>query len=86
MIKTYDVECKECGNIEEQWVENNEEFEPCSLCGGEVKRTYSSFHFKLLYDNKKDTVGWSFNNYETSKYYDEVNAERKKGKDVEPLR
>jgi len=85
MIKIYDVKCQECGNIEEQWVETNEDFKPCSKCGSEVKRIYSSFHFKLLYDNKKDTVGWSFNNYERSKYWDDVKSEREKGKDVKPM-
>lgn len=86
MIKTYDVECEHCGNVEEQWIEDKEEFKPCSKCNGRVKRTYSSFHFKLLYDNKKDSVGWSFNNYESSRYWDDVKSEREKGKDVKPMK
>ncbi len=86
MIKTYDVECKECGNIEEQWIENKEEFTPCGKCGGEVKRIYSKFHFKLLYDPKKDTVGWACHGYNRSRYWDDVKSEREKGKDVGPIK
>ena len=85
MLKYYDVKCTKCNCIEEQLVESGEKFEPCRNCGGEVKRAYTSFNFKLLYDPKKDRVGWSFNDYGESHYWDEVKAEREKGKDVKPI-
>ena len=87
MLKIYDVRCEECGKIQEQWIDTDDEqlfFNDCDECGGETIRIYSTFNFKLKYDNKKDTVGWSFNNYEKSRYWDDVNAERAKGRDVKP--
>ena len=85
MIKAYDVICKECENIEEQWINTGEEFEKCSKCGGEMKRLYTNFNFKLKYDPKKDSVGWSFNNYERSKYWDEMKQARSEGRAVRPI-
>ena len=87
MYKVYDVECEECGKIQEQWIDSSDDklfFDDCEDCGGKTKRIFSKFSFKLLYDNKKDTVGWSFNNYERSRYWDDVKKEREKGKDVIP--
>lgn len=84
MLKYYDVKCTECGNIEEQLISNGNKFYKCSKCGGEVKRVFTTFNYKLVYNNKKDICGWSFNNYDRSRYWDEVKSERAKGRDVKP--
>lgn len=84
MLKIYDVKCDKCGKECEIWIDSKNDMPNCSECGGQVYRIYSTFNFKLKYDNKKDTVGWSFNNYEKSRYWDDVNAERAKGRDVKP--
>ena len=84
MLRYYDVKCKSCGEISEQFIDTKEGFDKCK-CGGDVERIYSKFTFKLLYDNKKDTVGWSYNNYERSRYWDDIKKERAKGRDVRPI-
>jgi len=83
MFRIYDVQCEKCGFVEEQFIED-EKFEPCSKCKGKVKRIYSTFNFKLEYNNKKDTVGWSSSGYSTSKYWDEINKAKSEGKNVRP--
>ena len=86
MLKAYDVECKECGKVEEQFIDHREEsFEPCSECGCEMKRIFDSCNFKLLYDPKKDRVGWAFNNYGESQYWRDFRKARyEEGRDVRP--
>ena len=49
MLKAYDVECKECGKVEEQFIDHREEsFEPCSECGCKMKRIFNSCNFSLI--------------------------------------
>lgn len=83
MFKIYDVRCEKCGLISEQWVETGKRFEKCP-CGGELERIFSSFNFKLLYNPKKDKVGWANSGYAESRYYDDYKAEKEKGNDVRP--
>lgn len=81
MIILYDTECKKCGNIEEQYIENGS-FLPCSKCGGEIRRIFSKFNFKLIYNNKTDVCAWGDNNYETSQYWSKVKEARERGEKV----
>lgn len=86
MLKIYDVICEDCGKIQEQWIDTNkqDDFDNCKFCGGKTKRTFTSFNFKLIYNNQKDSCGWAYNNYASSRYWDDVNKERSKGKNVRP--
>lgn len=85
MLKYYDVKCESCNCVEEQLVEDGESFGPCKNCGGNVSRVFTTFNYKLLFDPKKDSVGWACHGYERSRYWDEVKQERSKGKDVRPV-
>jgi len=77
MLKIIDVKCEKCGHESEQWIKN-EVFQPCEKCGEKVK--------KLLYNNQTDSCGWSDSGYASSRYWDKVNEERSKGKNVEPTK
>lgn len=68
MLKIYDTECKECGQIIEQAVENGEQFSDCPICGGEMVKIFTTMNFKLVYDNKKDICSWGDWGYQTSQY------------------
>lgn len=83
----YDYKCEECSYVEEK-LEFGDEIDKdhfCPKCNGKMIRLPpTKMSFELKYDNKKDVCGWGFNNYETSRYWDDVNKERAKGKDVKP--
>lgn len=65
----YDVKCNKCGKeLEDVWLKMNEKPSNCE-CGGEMVRMCNCSHFKLLYDNKKDTVGWGYDGYASSRYW-----------------
>lgn len=85
MLKIYDTECKECGQIIEQLLEAEEDPKDCPVCQGETQRIFSKMNFKLIYDNKTQMCGWSHNNYAHNCYWDEVKEERRKGKKVKGL-
>lgn len=90
MLKAYDMKCEECDFVKEFLIESKNgaivgNTPLCEKCGGTTKRIYSKFNFKLTYDNKKDTCGWSFNNYESSHYWDDLKKQRQEGKDVKPI-
>ena len=40
----YDYQCTTCGNIEEHYVEPQEQIMPCGKCGAEATRIFSSGH------------------------------------------
>ena len=91
MLKLYDIQCQNCGNIEEVLVETKNgsiinKLPKCEKCNGPCKRIFSSFNFKLIYDNKTQSCGWGNNGYASNKYWDDVNAQRKQGKDVKPIK
>lgn len=78
MIKIYDVECKNCGNIEEVFCE---EIPNCPICGRKRRRIFTTMNFKLIYNNKKDICGWNDSGYASSQYWSRVKqAEDKTGK------
>jgi predicted nucleic acid-binding Zn ribbon protein len=54
MLRVYDVECRKCGHIEEQYTEDDTDFTDCEKCGGVMNRIYTKFNYKLIYNNKTD--------------------------------
>lgn len=87
MLIAYDFECENCKQVIEQFVDSEEKNKSitCPICGEDMHRVFSSMNFKLNYDPKKDMVGWSFNNYNRSCYWDEIKKAKKEGKkDVVP--
>lgn len=83
MYKYYDVQCEDCGNEFEVFIGDDEEVPICPhCCGSNIKRLYTTFNYKLLYDNKRHICGWSDNNYETSQYYRKVKEARARGENV----
>lgn len=81
MLKYYDTECKRCGTIKEILVDN-EKMPVCEECGGELKRLFTTFNFKLVYNNKTDCCAWGDNNYESSQYYRKIKEARAQGLDA----
>ena len=85
MLKCFDFRCIECGHIEEQlYDENDEGIQPCSKCGGDVEKLMSKMSFKLTYNPATDRVGWAYDGYATSQYWSEFNAAKERGEDVVP--
>lgn len=82
MFKIYDTECTSCGEIIEQTIEDNEEIGNCPICGGDMKRIFTTMNFKLLYNNKTDVCGWAAHGYEESQYYKNVKEARARGENV----
>lgn len=82
MLRIYDCECQSCGRIEEQLAEDTKELTPCSNCGHEMKRIFTSFNFRLKYDNKTDMCGWGVHGYERSAYWDNVKKARETDKNI----
>lgn len=75
-MRSYDVKCNSCGHEDEQFIGDKEEFEPCSQCGGEVRRIFSKMTFKLIDNPKTQMVGWSHNSYAHNCYWDEFKEKR----------
>lgn len=88
-IPVYEYKCEECRKIIER-IEFGDEIDtphPCPECGKEMERCFpSKMTFKLISNNKTDVCGWSHDGYQTNRYWDDVNKERAKGKDVEPMK
>lgn len=84
MYKLYDTECKECGQVIEQLLDDKENPEDCPVCQGKMERIFTKMHFKLIYDNKTQMCGWSHNNYAHNCYWDEYRKAKAEGKDVRP--
>jgi putative FmdB family regulatory protein len=57
MLKSYDTECKECGQIVEQFLEDEESLNPCPICGNDMRRIFTTMNFKLIYDPKTQMCG-----------------------------
>lgn len=67
----YDLYCKTCGaEYTDIFAKVDEEIR-CKKCNDGLTRIVNCKSFKLLYDPKKDRVGWSFNDYERSQYWDQ---------------
>lgn len=80
----HDVQCKICGKIQEDiWLKVNED--PPICCSAVMQKIVNCSHFTLKYDNKKDSCGWSFNDYEHSRYWDDVKRARDRGEKVKAI-
>jgi len=76
----YDLYCKYCDYEKEDVILKIDEFNgDCPVCNYPLDRVANTKSFKLLYDNKKDSVDWDGNR---SAYYDEYNRQKAEGKDV----
>ena len=82
MLKYFDVQCSGCSEIKEVLLDDGDPMPVCDECGSEMKRIFTSFNFKLIFNNKKDLCSWGDNNYETSQYYRKVNEARAQGYDA----
>lgn len=81
MLRSYDTRCKECYQIIEQFLENDEKLDKCPVCGGETERIYTTMNYKLLFNNKTDICGWGADGYASSQYWSKIKeAEEKTGK------
>lgn len=81
MLKSYDTECEDCGQVIEQYVEDGEELKRCPVCNGLTKRIFTTMNYKLIYNNKTDVCSWSDHGYASSQYWSKVKeAENKTGK------
>lgn len=79
----YDTECVGCKKIYiDVWLKMDETPPLCEDCGQETVRLCNCSHFKLLYDPKKDTVGWSWDGYASTQYWSQVKKLRSEGHDV----
>ena len=84
MLKCFDVQCKKCEKISEQFIEQDEVLEKCD-CGGEVEKIFTGkMTFELLYDPKKHMVGWAYDGYATTRYWDAMNKAKERGEKVMP--
>ncbi len=72
----YDYYCEKCEKVMEDVVCKVNKEAHCKECGEIMTRMVNCKTFKLLYDPKKDTVGWSFNGYERSQYWDQVKKQK----------
>ena len=55
--KYFDVYCENCGKEKEVFQNSDEDFPLCETCNTKMKRLFSKFSFKLIYNNKKDVCG-----------------------------
>lgn len=89
IVPIYQYKCEECEFIDER-LEFGEEIEaphPCPKCNKEMERIMpTTMNFRLRSNNKTDICGWSDSGYETNRYWEDVNKERAKGKDVQPTK
>ena len=61
------------------------EFGSCANCGTALEKVIDCTHFKLIVDNKTQSCGWGFNNYDHNCYWDDIKKQRAEGKDVKPV-
>lgn len=83
----YEYRCDNCRKIIES-IEFGKEIDrphPCPECGEEMERCFpSKMTFRLVSNNKTDVCGWSWDGYDTNRYWNDVDKERAKGNDVRP--
>jgi len=76
----FDLYCNNCDYEKEDVILKVNEFNgDCPVCDYPLERAANTKSFKLLYDNKKDSVDWDGNR---STYYDEYNKQKAEGKNV----
>jgi hypothetical protein len=80
-VPIFDFYC-ECGNEKIDVYCKVDDGIICNKCFSSMKRKCNCSHFKLLYDNKKDSCGWGYDGYASSQYWKDVKAARERGEDV----
>ena len=80
----FDYYCALCGKEELYVFGNYEDIVTCSNCNEQMKPKCNCAHFKLIYNNKTQSCGWSFDGYATNRYWDEYKKQRAEGKKVKP--
>lgn len=73
----YELECQQCGDIIHDIICHYDDIKniKCEKCGKKkFKNIAFCKSFELKYDPKKDTCGWSWDGYEKSQYYRDVDA------------
>ena len=78
MLKSYDIICDVCDNVEEVFIDSGEKYPKCSMCGGEMKRMFSSMNFKLNFNSRQDYCGWADTGYASSQYWRHVKEANEK--------
>lgn len=74
-----DLVCTKCGHdVIDVWLKADEDPGQCEVCKGELRRVPGG-HFKLLYDNKKDSCSWGNEGYASSQYWKVVKEARDNG-------
>jgi putative FmdB family regulatory protein len=76
----YDYKCVSCGVVTEKIV-NSYKIEniECPKCGCSAEKQLSdTFKFELKYDPKRDRVSWGYDNYNTTRRYEEYDKLAKK--------
>ncbi len=81
MFQLNDYECAKCFNIEELYVEANEEMK-CSKCSGIMKKIITGMRFELKYNPKTDMCSWGNEGYAASQYWKDVKKARDEGHKV----
>ena len=80
-----DLFCPECDKrVIDEFVDNNLPMPMCDVCNVEMKKLVShQMTFKLVYDNRRDSCGWSNDGYASSQYWKDIKKAKDEGKKVE---
>lgn len=81
MLQLNDYECLNCANVEEHYV-NIEEQVFCSKCGGISKKLFTGMRFELKYNPKTDMCSWGNEGYSSSQYWKDVKKAKEDGHKV----
>ena len=76
----YDLSCI-CGHEEQDIIKKYDEDYLCVDCGGIMTTQVQCTHFKLEYNNKRDSCDWFGN---TSQYWNDYKAAKARGEKVKP--
>lgn len=83
----YDYQCAKCEKVTELFVTRKESENPiyCPFCSVPMERLFPmKGSFKLVYNNKTDSCGWSCDNYESSQYWKAYKEAKERGENVKP--
>jgi putative FmdB family regulatory protein len=75
----FDFVCSECSAVTEEIVRTHAvEFIKCSKCGAIADKMFpDTMRFELLYDPKRDTVGWSNDGFSRTRRFEEYDKQSK---------
>jgi predicted nucleic acid-binding Zn ribbon protein len=82
-----DLFCPECDSRKiDVFVDMKQPMPKCDECNAEMKQLISRMSFKLVYDNRNDSCGWSNDGYASSQYWKKIKEDRANGiKSEEPI-